>query len=189
MPNLTVIATRPTQFLPGDVTFGYQDRSSAKPVMLHVGANTAAWTASLTAGTEFARSVDTQREFAASKVVANDLPESRADVAPLVVWEGIVVKVDEKARVIQVQLDAKIGQMPRHTADIDFGSIAPQDQELVRPGAVFYLTLYKRARPSVENIEELRFRRRPSWSRTQLGRIDKDASEILSKMKALPTAV
>ena len=117
------------------------------------------------------------------------LREVTADSTPLQVWEGTVLEVDHAARVMQVLLDAKIGQMPRHTGEIDLDSVSPQDQDLVRPGAVFYLTLYKRTIPSVENIQELRFRRRPSWSAAQLIQIERDASMFLSKMKGLPTAV
>ena len=81
-------------------------------------------------------------------------------------------------------------QMPRHTADINFEWVSNQDMELVRPGAIFYLTLYKRTKMggSIENTQELRFRRRPSWSPMELKRIDEKASTLLSKMTALPTA-
>ena len=89
---------------------------------------------------------------------------------------------------MQVLLEAKIGQMPRHTGEIELDSVSPQDQDLVRPGAVFYLTLYKRTIPSVENIQELRFRRRPSWSAAQLTQVERDSSMFLSKMKAPPSA-
>jgi len=190
MPNLTDFAIRPSSFLVGDPTFGQQAGvSSVKPVMLYGGLNTFAWNLNLPEGTEFAQIEGTQREFVAPRIPATELPDFKADVAPLGVWEGVVVEVDDKARVMQVLLDAKMGQMPRHTAEVDLDSVSPQDIELVRPGAVFYLTLYKRTRPSVENIEELRFRRRPAWSQTQLTQVDKEASDLLSKMKALPTAV
>jgi len=107
------------------------------------------------------------------------------DSIPLQIWEGTVLCVDHEAGVMHVQLDAKIGQVPRHTADIDFEWVSDQDEDLVLPGAVFYLTLYKRTkRVSIQNSQELRFRRRPSWSTTQLKRIDENASELLSKMVA-----
>lgn len=110
------------------------------------------------------------------------------DSTPLQIWEGTVLEVDDGAGVMKVMLDAKIGKMPRHSGEIDLDSVSQQDQDLVRPGAVFYLTLYKRSVPSVENIQELRFRRRPSWTATQLSRIEKDAAIFLSKMRVLPSA-
>ncbi len=119
-----------------------------------------------------------------------DFRAIRADSTPLQIWEGTVIEVDHKASVMHVELNAKIGQIPRHTGEIDLEWVTEQDKDLVNPGAVFYLTLYKRTeRGSIQNSQELRFRRRPSWSAEQLDQIDKDAAKLLSKMKALPTSV
>jgi hypothetical protein len=123
-------------------------------------------------------------------VLGDALPEISADSTPLQIWEGTVVEVDRSAGVMQVLLDAKIGQMPRHTGEIELQWVAEQDQDLLRPGAVFYLTLFKRTkRGSVENSQELRFRRRPAWSSAQLKKIQQDAATLLSKMTALPSSV
>ena len=65
---------------------------------------------------------------------------------PLQIWEGTVLDINRAAGVMQVLLDAKIGQMPRHTGEIDLEWVDDQDQDLVRPGAVFYLTLFKRTK-------------------------------------------
>ncbi len=99
-------------------------------------------------------------------------------------------QVDTKAGVMHVQLNAKMGDVPRHSAEIELQWVSDQDKDLVQPGAVFYLTLFKRTKwgGSIENSQELRFRRRPSWSLMELKRIDEKASVLLSKMKALPTA-
>lgn len=114
---------------------------------------------------------------------------TRADSIPLQLWEGSVLQIDKAAGVMHVMLDAKLGQVPRHTADIDLEWVSDQDEDLLLPGAVFYLTLYKRTRHgSIENSQELRFRRRPSWSPKQLKRIDEDASRLTKKMRALPLA-
>ncbi len=112
-----------------------------------------------------------------------------ADSTPIQIWEGIVIEVDHAVDVMRVDLNAKIVQMPRHTGEIDLEWVSEQDQDLIRPGAVFYLTLYKRTkRGSIENTQELRFRRRPSWSTTQLKQIDEEAVMLLSKMRPLPTS-
>jgi hypothetical protein len=121
----------------------------------------------------------------AKQLVAGDV---RANSSPLQVWEGTVVEVDRAAGVMQVLLDDKIGNTPRHTGEIDLEWVDEQDLDLLRPGAVFYLTLFKRTKPSVENAQELRFRRRPSWSAAQLQQIEQDAETLLSKMKPLPVA-
>lgn len=109
---------------------------------------------------------------------------------PLQIWEGTVLNVDrEDSGIMQVLLDAKIGMLPSHTGEIELEWVADQDQDLVCPGAVFYLTLSKRTkRGSIENTQELRFRRRPSWSEAQLKQIEHDAAILLSKMKMPSTA-
>lgn len=111
-----------------------------------------------------------------------------ADSTPLQIWEGTVIDVDRANDVMRVFLDAKIGRIPRHSAEIDLQWVSEQDQDLLRPGAVFYLTLFKRTKPTVENSQELRFRRRPAWSSTQIKKIEDDTVALLSKMKALPLA-
>ena len=113
--------------------------------------------------------------------------EVSANSTPLQIWEGTVLEVNRAASVMQVLLDAKIGQIPRHTGEIELEWVSDQDQDLVCPGAVFYLTLFKRSkRGSIENAQELRFRRRPSWSAAQLKQIEEDAAMLLSKIKRCP---
>ena len=79
--------------------------------------------------------------------------------------------------------------MPRHTGEIELKWMANQDQELVKPGAVFYLTLFKRTkRGRIQNSQELRFRRGPPWSEEQPRQIEKDAFMLLSRMRTPRTA-
>jgi hypothetical protein len=121
--------------------------------------------------------------------VAMSLLPTSAHSTPLQIWEGTVLKIDRPAGVMHVVLEAKIGQMPRHTGEIGLEWVAEQDEDLLRPGAVFYLTLFKTTqRGSVRSSQELRFRRRPSWSAAQLKRVEEDAAMLLSKMKVLPAA-
>lgn len=107
---------------------------------------------------------------------------------PIQVWEGTVIEVDAEQGVMHVLLDAKLGDIPRHTGEIELEWVSEQDKDLVVPGAMFYLTLFKRTSPSVENTQELRFRRRPAWSAEQLKQIDKDAVRLSAKLKTLPIA-
>jgi hypothetical protein len=111
------------------------------------------------------------------------------DSTPIQIWEGTVVSIDTAEATMHVLLDAKMGSMPRHTGEIELEWVTEQDQDLVKPGAIFYLTLFKRTkRGSIENTQELRFRRRPSWSAAQIKQIDDSAAMIRSKMKPLPSA-
>jgi len=112
-----------------------------------------------------------------------------ADSTPLQIWEGTVINVNNDDKVMNVLLEAKLDQVPRHSASIDLEWVSDQDKDLLVPGAVFYLTLFKRTkRGSIENSQELRFRRRPSWSKAQVDRIEKTAEVLLAKMKTLPRA-
>ena len=87
---------------------------------------------------------------------------------------------------MMAKLHAKIGTIADHSGEIDLEWVADQDADLVCPGAVFYLTLYKRRRKggTIENSQELRFRRRPSWSRQQVASIDAIAERLLSKLRS-----
>lgn len=118
---------------------------------------------------------------------ANTLPDT--DASPLQIWEGRVLSVDSERHVMEVLLSAKLNKVPDHTGEIDLEWVSEQDADLVRPGAVFYLTLYKRwKRTTVENSQELRFRRMPSWTKRQLQQVQQDTRMLLSKVRAAPTA-
>jgi len=108
-----------------------------------------------------------------------------ADVqtVPLQVWEGRVVSVDLDNQTMEVFLSSTLGGYEAHTGDIDLQWVSEQDKDLVVPGAVFYLTLFKRSkRGTVENSQELRFRRQPNWTKHQLALISKGADALLAKM-------
>lgn len=138
-----------------------------------------------TVGTASPRVQQPQKRFEPPIIPAIS-PVTGADSTPLQIWEGSVIDVDRDAGVMRVLLEAKMSPLPRHTGEIDLEWVAEQDADLVRPGAVFYLTLFKRTkRGSIENAQELRFRRRPSWSGAQLKQVERDATLILSKMKGL----
>ncbi|HEX5394348.1 MAG TPA: hypothetical protein VFW68_13780 [Rhodocyclaceae bacterium] len=111
------------------------------------------------------------------------------DAAVIQQWEGRVLSADHEKGFMQVLLFAKLGQVADHSAEISLSWVADQDMDLVIPGAVFYLTLYRQLRRgSVKNSEELRFRRRPAWSKWQIQRIEENAKMLRSKMKSKPMA-
>lgn len=125
-------------------------------------------------------------------VTVADLATKRAygvvNSAVLQIWEGTIKSIDFKTREMDVLLNAKMGNEKPHTAQISLQWVAEQDLDLVRPGAVFYLTLYKRTeKGSVQNAQELRFRRRPAWSRQQVLWIRKEAELLGKKLVERPT--
>ena len=113
-----------------------------------------------------------------------------ADTVPIQRWEGRVLEMDVNAQTMDVLLSAKNGSIPDHTGTIDLQWVQEQDQNLVKPGAIFYLTLFKRSKfgGTVENSQELRFRRRPNWSKIQLDMIELRGKRLRSKLKTKPMA-
>jgi hypothetical protein len=102
---------------------------------------------------------------------------------PLQVWEGRVQSVNRNLQTMEVFLSSRFGGYDAHTGEIDLQWVSDQDKELVIPGAVFYLTLFKRSKKgTVENSQELRFRRQPNWTKYQLKRISESADVLLAKM-------
>ena len=111
--------------------------------------------------------------------------EVSVNASPLQIWEGRVLTVNSEKNSMDVLLSAQMSPMPDHTGEIDLQWVSEQDLDLVKPGAVFYLTLYKRTkRGSVENSQELRFRRVPNWTRKQLQQVQNETKMLLSNVKA-----
>ena len=80
-----------------------------------------------------------------------------------------MLSIDLANSTMSTRLNAKIGSFPEHTADIELEWVHEQDLDLVKPGAIFYLTLFKRlSHGSVQNSQEIRFRRLPNWSNAQI---------------------
>jgi hypothetical protein len=183
----TDIRITPGSLLADGLAPGRQDQGTGFKPLVRVSGTTLTSDPDPPGDTSFTRDQEPRKKF--EPPMATTFLRIGEDSTPLQIWEGAVVEVDHEAGVMHVVLDAKIGQIPRHTGEIDLEWVSEQDEDLVRPGAVFYLTLFKRTkRGSIQNSQELRFRRRPSWSTTQLKRIEKDTAMILSKMKTLPTS-
>lgn len=111
-------------------------------------------------------------------------PQDEILAMPIEVWEGEVRALDHQNNTMQVRLTPKMGTAVQHTGDIDLEWVSEQDRDLVRPGAVFYWTLYKETRRgTIINSQSLRFRRRPNWSKPQLKRLRSDAQELFKDAK------
>jgi frataxin-like iron-binding protein CyaY len=107
----------------------------------------------------------------------------RVQTVPIQIWEGRVTSVNHQKQSMEVFLSSTLGGYDAHTGEIDLQWVSDQDKDLVVPGAVFYLTLFKRSkRGTVENSQELRFRRQPNWTKDQLKRISDSADTLLKKM-------
>lgn len=112
------------------------------------------------------------------------------DSSVIQIWEGRVLSVDVENDVMHALLEPKPGAAEPHAGDIELQWVTDQDKDLVTPGAVFYLTLYKRVDPggTIENAEEIRFRRLPAWSKQQIAKIEEDTQRMLTKLRPRPLA-
>lgn len=98
------------------------------------------------------------------------------------IWEGIVLSVDWARQVMTVKLVDRSGLIVEHSADIDLEWVSPQDHVLLKAGAVFYWTLFKETkRGSISNSQEIRFRKLPSWNKSQLKEMWDEADELLTR--------
>jgi hypothetical protein len=105
------------------------------------------------------------------------------DSKPIQIWEGVVLALDPKRRSIDVRLKAKLSNLPDHNASIGLEWVHDQDRALARPGAIFYLTVFRKlSHGSVQNAQEIRFRRLPNWSRADVQRVRTAADHLAAKM-------
>jgi len=161
---------------------------TARPAVLSFGLTDREETSSWS-GAEYSTNVGYTKNFVIDKAASllrdarmTETPYVSSNTSAIQIWEGHVVDINENGKSMRVTLNAKIGQIPDHVADIYLEWVSPQDRDLIRPGAVFYLTLFKRLRRgTVENSQELRFRRFPAWSAQQIAKIYEDADALASK--------
>lgn len=105
-------------------------------------------------------------------------PVLRETSVPIEIWEGVVDEVYDDR--IAVTLRAKMNTaIPAHTMDIDLAEIQPQDRDLVVAGAVFYLTMYHETTGrTIKNVQDIRFRREPNWTRAMVAKMKRLAQEL-----------
>ncbi|WP_146217302.1 hypothetical protein [Dyella sp. AtDHG13] len=116
---------------------------------------------------------------------------SESEAAALIqIWEGTVEEVLPDQKALRAVLRAKLGDVPDHYADIGLEWVSEQDRDLVSPGAVFYLSLYKATKPNGAkvNSEELRFRRLPAWTRRDIARINHEVARLRGSAMKKPEA-
>lgn len=105
--------------------------------------------------------------------------------AVIQIWEGVVTYVDDVSKVMTVKLTDRQGLVPEHTADVGLDWVVEQDLDLVRPGAVFYWTIYKETKKStIKHSQEIRFRRLPDWTEKQISSIKENGLALMKKFSS-----
>lgn len=99
-------------------------------------------------------------------------------------WEGVVESIDEAARTMIVTLRSKGGIEPEHTAELMLSEVGEDDQDLVEPGAVFYIEQTRRhVRKTMALNQTLSFRRLPAWSKRTIEMNEEKGAVIRSRFK------
>src|SRR6266567_8790120 len=80
-------------------------------------------------------------------------------------WEGMVEEMSASGFIARLR-DLSTGA-DADAADVPFDDVAQDDRPLVKPGASFYLTVYRRL-PNNELTTRIVFRRKPAWTSTIL---------------------
>jgi hypothetical protein len=93
-------------------------------------------------------------------------------------WEGVVKKVGSDTFI--AQLTDLSSQSEDEEAEIPIEEISLADKAMLAPGAVFYWCIGYRDTPGGQRIRasEIRFRRLPSWTLTELDKARKEAEEL-----------
>ena len=97
-------------------------------------------------------------------------------------WEGRVLSVDTKDNCMNALLVSETDNMEDHKATFSLEWVPDQDIDLVIPGAIFYLIMYKeKYRGTIKNSQELLFQRLPKWSHSQISQISNKSKILFSK--------
>jgi hypothetical protein len=110
------------------------------------------------------------------------LPKSTFEARQL--WEGVVEEVKASKNELLVTLrDLWNRSNGPERAVISLDEVADADRDLVAPGAIFYWSIgYERTiRGQKRSVAEIRFRRLPSWTRSELAQIQREAEEMASR--------
>lgn len=101
-------------------------------------------------------------------------------------WEGIVSDVDHKKGIFSAELtDLTSSNMPLELADFLISDISQTDLELLKPGAVFYWSIYynRADNGQLTRVNELIFRRAIRWTKKSLQSIKDQAGEWFEEFK------
>lgn len=97
-------------------------------------------------------------------------------------WEASVLEVGSDS--FTASLTDLTGEESDEVAEFDVGDVAKDDLKLLEPGAVFYWSIgyYTNDEGTVRRTSEIRFRRLPSWSTSDINRAESKAKEMLEAL-------
>lgn len=112
------------------------------------------------------------------------------DSVPVEIWEGRVEEIRKDEGVFEAVLVSKLGGQADHVAEIEISEISDQDINLLRLGGIFYLSIFKTVNhgSTIFSSQELRFRRLPTWTKSQVNMIRTKSKLIREKFRPTPVA-
>lgn len=93
-------------------------------------------------------------------------------------WKGEVTQINEDT--FQARLIPLKGEGPEQNAELYFEDISDSDRPLVAKGAIFYWSIGYQVKASGQRMRSsvIRFRRLPAWTKRDLNRARKRATEL-----------
>jgi hypothetical protein len=95
-------------------------------------------------------------------------------------WEGVVETVDAETFTARLRDRTNNESYAAEKAELPISDISDDDLELLRPGAIFYLTIGRLTRPNgrQDRLGRLVFRRLPGWTESTLRRAEQRAERL-----------
>lgn len=107
-------------------------------------------------------------------------PEQRERFLVLQDWEGVVETIGSETFAARLRDRSSDETYAGETAELPIADVSDDDRELLRPGAVFYLTVGRLVRASgrQERVGRVVFRRLPAWTESTLSRANQRAERL-----------
>lgn len=109
--------------------------------------------------------------------------EPAAMLQPLQSWEGVVLQVKDDT--FSVRLVDLSGDRAEEEMELETQELSDFDLELLEPGAIFYWTVgyrVKLPRGARERVSQIRFRRLPAWSRSEIAAAEERAKRLACEL-------
>ena len=99
-------------------------------------------------------------------------------------WEGVVEEVLGDSFVARLRDRSDTSEFDKELAEIPLDDVTPDERPLLKPGAIFYLTIYRRVFPRHERATRLVFRRLPAWTDSMLKSVEVRANHLENFFRA-----
>jgi hypothetical protein len=107
-------------------------------------------------------------------------PESPEDFLVLQDWEGAVDSIGPQTFTARLRDRTNKDGYASEIAELPIADISGDDRELLRPGAIFYMTVGRATRASgrQDRVGRIMFRRLPAWTESTLRRAQQRAERL-----------